>query len=934
MKCQRRNCAVIALIATFVASSFAEIIPVREMELDGEAFVTASTWDIGHKDALFDQNWSNIYRSAAVNPAIITVEFVDPQATGAARAKFSNTSTHDWTLEAADSLADLDSQSGTYVRIFGPIRVEGDGVIQWTEWNDTPVTRMFYRFTVYRVYGDDYVHIVELELQSPEPVDEIEIGGQTVRVNTLQVTPEEEELPIGETLQYAAEASLSYGPDRYDVASLATWSSSDPGVATIDAGGLATAVGGGTTTISADLGILHAEGTLTTRAPRTADLDVGFIHRTPEYNRFKVSFSGDQHIMEGYENEQKWPAPGEIVTYTAHVFNKGDADATDVVYLWYFDGELVDGGTISLVAGGTATTVAYSAPWPADTVQTVDVPAGAMDLHPKQLERAVGDHTIRFVLDPADEIPELCELNNEVEDYINALTFWMFMDETTYAYFHDHANFLESYSAEDWCQMQLVGFQRRLRVSGCPQRVRLDMVAVYPDGGLSAGGTHEPVGSETRQADGRWGFQIGEWPDFNVQRYVKTVQNPLMHEWGHQIGLIDVYQYDIATPNCLITNDGTLVADTDLMPRVSPWNVYYGNIRVQHAGGIANVDWTARAVMADPSRRYLGPGSAAGMNRNLGLRRGFFGDYLGAIQQGEIALHVRHYGGTPVANCQIRVFQRALDSTVPDNPKFVGVTDAAGAWVFPSVTEPGWEGGMAVNNPWSWQQGGTVYDAPDAVGRNAALVVELEYGNTVEYHFIEPDECNLAMAAAQVDDYTFELVTYSSRSGNTLPVISFNGAPTHVYLDEGELFEAVISATDADADPVTLSTTPLYNTTFNPATGRFTFRPDSLQVNISPSHTEEMYIDFKADDGKFAVTERMWFHVSDIPGFAYVDEGIQCPGDLDGDGDVDLSDLAQLLAHYGTSSGAIYEDGDIDQDGDVDLSDLAALLAVYGQPCG
>jgi hypothetical protein len=59
----------------------------------------------------------------------------------------------------------------------------------------------------------------------------------------------------------------------------------------------------------------------------------------------------------------------------------------------------------------------------------------------------------------------------------------------------------------------------------------------------------------------------------------------------------------------------------------------------------------------------------------------------------------------------------------------------------------------------------------------------------------------------------------------------------------------------------------------------------------------------------------------------------ECPGDLDGDADVDLSDLAQLLAHYGTPSGADYEDGDLDGDGDVDLSDLAALLAVYGTTC-
>lgn len=57
------------------------------------------------------------------------------------------------------------------------------------------------------------------------------------------------------------------------------------------------------------------------------------------------------------------------------------------------------------------------------------------------------------------------------------------------------------------------------------------------------------------------------------------------------------------------------------------------------------------------------------------------------------------------------------------------------------------------------------------------------------------------------------------------------------------------------------------------------------------------------------------------------------PGDLDEDGDVDLSDLAALLANFGVTSGATWADGDLDGDGDVDLSDLAALLAVFGDGC-
>lgn len=63
------------------------------------------------------------------------------------------------------------------------------------------------------------------------------------------------------------------------------------------------------------------------------------------------------------------------------------------------------------------------------------------------------------------------------------------------------------------------------------------------------------------------------------------------------------------------------------------------------------------------------------------------------------------------------------------------------------------------------------------------------------------------------------------------------------------------------------------------------------------------------------------------------DEPTQCLGDLDGDNDRDLADLATMLGHYGETGGAAYEDGDLDEDGDVDLADLAAMLGVYGEPC-
>lgn len=56
-----------------------------------------------------------------------------------------------------------------------------------------------------------------------------------------------------------------------------------------------------------------------------------------------------------------------------------------------------------------------------------------------------------------------------------------------------------------------------------------------------------------------------------------------------------------------------------------------------------------------------------------------------------------------------------------------------------------------------------------------------------------------------------------------------------------------------------------------------------------------------------------------------------CPGDLDSDNDVDLSDLATLLSHYGEAGGAT--EGDLNGDGVVGLEDLSALLSAYGEQC-
>jgi hypothetical protein len=112
--------------------------------------------------------------------------------------------------------------------------------------------------------------------------------------------------------------------------------------------------------------------------------------------------------------------------------------------------------------------------------------------------------------------------------------------------------------------------------------------------------------------------------------------------------------------------------------------------------------------------------------------------------------------------------------------------------------------------------------------------------------------------------------------------------------------------------------------------------PDTLDLDDDGDITEPIPIDL---DCRLRCADRVDTPDTGnpgVPGPPIVDMGVyeyQCDGDLDGDGDIDLSDLAQLLANYGITTGACYTQGDIDLDTDVDLSDLAALLAVYGTTC-
>ena len=61
-------------------------------------------------------------------------------------------------------------------------------------------------------------------------------------------------------------------------------------------------------------------------------------------------------------------------------------------------------------------------------------------------------------------------------------------------------------------------------------------------------------------------------------------------------------------------------------------------------------------------------------------------------------------------------------------------------------------------------------------------------------------------------------------------------------------------------------------------------------------------------------------------------DACDCPGDVQDDGDVDLTDLAILLANFDTAV-PVYQNGDLNGDSFVDLADLTLLLANFDSTC-
>ncbi|MEX2316831.1 MAG: hypothetical protein WD669_06755 [Pirellulales bacterium] len=136
-------------------------IDVAAMLATAQASVDATPWDIGGPAAIFDNSTSSLYRTPNIDPAVVTLSFVAPQTLTGFRGLFAG-GDYRWQVEAADSLADLDGQAGTY-QLLVPFTSTPSNVFSSVTLG-APVSATHVRLTAERLTGDDYVHINSWEL--------------------------------------------------------------------------------------------------------------------------------------------------------------------------------------------------------------------------------------------------------------------------------------------------------------------------------------------------------------------------------------------------------------------------------------------------------------------------------------------------------------------------------------------------------------------------------------------------------------------------------------------------------------------------------------------------------------------------------------------------------------------------------------------------
>ena len=431
-------------------------------------------------------------------------------------------------------------------------------------------------------------------------------------------------------------------------------------------------------------------------------------------------------LCPGTESDRRWPEPGELVTFTAHIVNKGTIASPPTTYEWMIDGSVVMTGTMPSLGAGVEHTTSYDWSW--DHMLSADG------------QRAIGEHTVSFVIDPCNTVAETYENNNVVTDHTTAMSFAIYLSPQAYDALEVPLDPARSYSAEDWVQRQIAAMNQNFAAAvypvtpdGVPLRVRLNSFGVTPLA-PPADGYH----------DGQW--FIADDVRNGYYDPVADVDWGLVHELAHQVSLIDLYNMDTTVNNVHVTDQSG-----------SPSNMAFTWHNVGLMGGGDIAPYTDHNMFSSHS--------AGAASTYDGYRNGYYGSHLFDIPE-QNYLRILDNQGNPASGVQLALFHRAgpwdwVPKMEIDNiADITGETDAAGVFHLPNRSA---EGGTTTLN------GHVMHDNPfglvDIVGNKGIFLVRLSRDGHEEFQWLDITQFNLAYWMGDTDSHTYTLTSHLPPEG-------------------------------------------------------------------------------------------------------------------------------------------------------------------------
>ncbi|MEN6309758.1 MAG: hypothetical protein ABFD91_18585, partial [Anaerohalosphaeraceae bacterium] len=469
------------------------------------------------------------------------------------------------------------------------------------------------------------------------------------------------------------------------------------------------------TTVSISGGEVKTINSVGPRTPRDeTDLQVVSIAQTPFYPRYCVNYTGflvteesgfgpywapaATGLCDGQDDTTKhWPEMDETVTYIAKIRNRGtNTIYENIMITWEIDGVVVDQyDSMTFLMPGETTTYDFIIPWDNES------------------------HDIQFTISVLDDRPE----NNSLESNTLAVGFLTYIDESFIEKFREEwsGNWPNTQTDDviDWLNMHTKRFNQLFAEANCQKRVHYDVLEVLDD---LADDPLDPATIHFAIFPFRYHWETDGDP--RLSGYYHTdddIDYGLLHEMGHQLGMIDVYQFDLGGEQNQVNGQGYSAHD-DLMRGCSPFIAEFHSLAMNH--------W-------------------------LKVPHGYYGQFLYNLPQ-TIQLRLLDYKGRPLNGATVKIYQicerEGVGKVITNQIKAQGTTDSEGLFTLPNVPI---DSSLAPPVP----TGDTLHDNPfgyvHVVGTNGVLLFRVEYDGGVDYCWLDITEACVAYWKGQTDTAVF-----------------------------------------------------------------------------------------------------------------------------------------------------------------------------------